>query len=71
MAWLDRWEYKSAAVQPGVAGDLSRLESILVEGGWEPYAVTWGDGRFVHHLRRMVTRKEEKKKAPRIPYGNE
>lgn len=67
MAWLERWETKTVGVQPGVLGDLNTLEGVLVNGGWEPYAVTWGDGKFVYHLRRMVTCKEEKEKAPEIP----
>lgn len=68
--WVDRWEVITVRVQPGVVSDPIRLDGFL-QLLWEPFAVTWGDGTFIYHLRRMVSSKEVKKKAPRIPYGNE
>lgn len=55
--WISRWEVKTVRVQPGVAGDKTHLDDMLQEL-WEPFAVTWGDGCFVYHLRKMITAKE-------------
>ncbi len=57
--WTTRWEVMTRRVQPGVVGDVSRLDELLQEL-WEPFAVTWGDGCFVYHLRRMTTTKDKK-----------
>lgn len=59
MTWTSRWNVTTIGVQPGVAGDKTRLDNALKEL-WEPYAVTWGDGRFVYHLRRIETTKDKK-----------
>jgi hypothetical protein len=47
------WEINTIGVQPGVASDKARLNKTLMEN-WEPFAVTWGDGTFVYHLRRLT-----------------
>ena len=57
------WTVQTARVQPGVAGDIIKLNEILAEH-WEPFAVTWGDGCFVYHLRQLNTAGP---KAPNIP----
>lgn len=51
--WVSRWEVTTVRVQPGVASDPARLDSYL-QLMWEPFSVTWGDGCFVYHLRRMT-----------------
>lgn len=48
-----RWETRTCRVQPGVGNDQTRLD-ILLKDFWEPFAVTWGDGCFVYHLRRLT-----------------
>lgn len=57
------WTVQTARVQPGVGLDLVRLNEALAEH-WEPFAVTWGDGCFVYHLRQLNN--APKKKAPEI-----
>lgn len=64
--WISRWEVITVRVQPGVASDKTRLDGFL-QLLWEPFSVTWGDGCFVYHLRRMTTSKEKKEQAPEIP----
>lgn len=59
MTWTTRWETRTVKVQPGVGGDGIRLDETLQEL-WEPFAVTWGDGCFVYHLRRLLTTKDKK-----------
>lgn len=45
------WVYMRVGVQPGAKGDVEKLNEILHEGGWEPYAVTWDGAMWDHHLR--------------------
>lgn len=59
MAWITRWEVTAIRVQPGVQSDKTRLDETLQEL-WEPFAVTWGDGVFVYHLRRLTTIRDRK-----------
>ena len=61
------WTVKAIKVQPGVVGDMARLNDVLSEH-WEPFAVTWGDGCFVYHLRQLNN--APKTKAPKIPTVN-
>lgn len=60
MTWTSRWAVHTRRVQPGVEGDTARLDELLREL-WEPFAVTWADGCFVYHLRRIETTKDNKK----------
>ena len=62
--WASHWEVTTVRVQPGVVSDKTRLDDFL-QLLWEPFSVTWGDGCFVYHLKRMTTEKEPKK-APEI-----
>ncbi len=59
MAWITYWAVKTVSVQPGVINDKYNLEEALKDF-WEPFAVTWGDGRFVYHLRKWTEEKEKK-----------